>query len=360
MADLRVGDVKTAEQAVRGLLSETRLSPDERATAQWLLGETLDALDRTDEAVGAWREANAAVGAFHGAIVSGGESALAFAQRLGARFDRAEAGSWPKGPPSESGTGGEATKGVAFLLGFPRSGTTLLGQVLGSHPQVMTLDERETLAAAAGPYLQRPDGLDRLAAAGAAELDPYRRAWWTEALAAAPGLKGKLLIDKLPMNTLALPLIARLFPDARVMFMVRDPRDVVLSCFRQPFAPNRTNLEFLGLESTARFYDAVMRLAVDLEPVLDLKLRRVRYEDLVGDLEAQTKALCKFLGLEDADLGDFTAASRAGEIATPSAAQIARGLYGDAAGQWRRYAAALEPVASILAPWVDRFGYDQA
>ena len=359
LADLRAGEAAAAEHGVRALLAEPGLAPDERSTAHWLLGEVLDARDRPDEAIAAYRDANATVGAFHGALAQGRESALAFARRLGARFDGAPPRSWPKGP-ADHGVATSA-KGLAFLLGFPRSGTTLLGQVLGAHPEVVTLDERETLAAPAGPYLVQPDGLDRLAAAGAAELDPWRRAYWAEAFEAAPDLTGKLLVDKLPMNTLALPLIARLFPDSRVMLMVRDPRDVVLSCFKQPFAPNRTNLEFLSLESAARFYDAVMRLALDLERALDLRMQRVRYEDLVGDFEGETRRLCRFLGLKPAaGLADFASAARAGEIATPSAAQVARGLYGEGVGQWRRYGPALATVMPILEPWIDRFGYDQA
>jgi len=360
MADLRTGSPEAAEAGARRLLDRPGLPPNERSTGLWVLGETLDAQDRLDEALVAYGGANDVIGAAYGGSGRGRESALAFAHRLGARFDGAQPGSWPQGPAATTATGGESARGLVFLLGFPRSGTTLLGQVLGAHPDVVTLDERESLAAPAGPYLDQPDGLDRLQKAGALELDPYRRAYWDEARQAVPDLDGKLLVDKLPMNTLALPLIARLLPEAKVVFMVRDPRDVVLSCFRQAFTPNRTNLEFLSLEGAARFYDAVMRLAANLEGVLDLPTLRIRYEDLVEHFEAETGRLCDFLGLEPASgMGDFAAAARAGRIATPSAAQLTRGLYEGGAGQWRRYAAALQPVLPILQPWIDCFGYDQ-
>ena len=362
MADVRTGAPEAAEAGVRPLLDQPDLPPNERSTGSWLLGEALDAQDRPVEAMAAYGQANDAIRGFYGGPGAGGrESALGFARRLGARFQGPAAPSWPKGPPATGETGGEGAKGLVFLLGFPRSGTTLLGQVLAAHPDVVTLDERESLAPAAGPYLDQPGGLARLEAADAAELQPFRRAYWADVRQAAGELEGRLLVDKLPMNTLALPLIARLLPEARAVFMVRDPRDVVLSCFRQPFAPNRTNLELLSLDSAAQFYDAVMSLAVDLQPLIDLPMHRIRYEDLVEDFAGELERLWSFLGIDPkASLEDFTASARAGEIATPSAVQVARGLYGEGVGRWRRHAAALVPVLPILQPWIDRFGYGEA
>jgi hypothetical protein len=244
-----------------------------------------------------------------------------------------------------------------FVVGFPRSGTTLLGQVLQSHGGVVTLDERETLAEAGGDFL-RPGGLAKLWAAGDDVLAAHRQLYWRRVAEAGVDPAGKLFVDKLPMNTLGLPLVARLFPAAKVVFVRRDPRDVVLSAFRRQFALNAATWELLTLPGAARFYDAVMRLFELYAERLDLDLRIQRYEALTTDFDGEVRALADFLGIDwPLAAGDFAAASRAGRIATPSAAQIARGLYTEGAGQWRSYRDALAPVLPTLAPWVAEFGY---
>ena len=359
--DLREGDPAAAESVTRKLLERGDLPPHERSSAQRLLAEALDALGRPEEAYAAYAEANAVLSRFYRPGAGGQrESALTFVQRLDAHFSQAAPGSWPSGPPAEGRPALAAAEGHVFVLGFPRSGTTLLGQVLAAHPRAVTIDEQELLAEAARPYLERPGGLKVLEQADAAELAPHRRRYWDLARQSAGDLAGKTLVDKLPMNTLALPLIARLFPDAKVIFMVRDPRDVVLSCFQQAFVPSRTSLELLDLESAARFYDAVMGLAAHLRAALNLPILQIRLEDLVADFDGETRRLCDFLGLDwTVSLGDFSSSARAGRIATPSAAQVARGLYDDGAGRWRRYEAALAPVMAQLQPWISLFGYDR-
>ena len=102
---------------------------------------------------------------------------------------------------------------------------------------------------------------------------------------------GKVFIDKLPLNTIKLPLIAKLFPKARILFALRDPRDVVLSCFRRSFRVNASMYEFVSLERAAAFYDAVMTLGALCRERLPLEVLDTRYEDLVGDFDAQAQAI---------------------------------------------------------------------
>jgi hypothetical protein len=167
-----------------------------------------------------------------------------------------------------------------------------------------------------------------------------------------------MFVDKHPLNTLKLPLIARLFPGAKVLFASRDPRDVVLSCFRRRFKMNPAMYELLTLPGAAAFYDAVMRFADQARPMLGLDWREVRYETLVADLALETSAICKFLGLEwVAEMGDFAARVQGREHATPSTAQLARGLDRSGIEQWRNYGAQLEPNFPTLNVWVERLGY---
>ena len=155
-----------------------------------------------------------------------------------------------------------------------------------------------------------------------------------------------------------LPVILKLFPKAKILFAVRDPRDVVLSCFRRRFNINPSTYEFLDLARTAANYDGIMRLADVLRAKLPFAEHQIVYERLVEDFEGEARAVCEFIGVDwRADLVQFADRAQRGEVASASAAQIARGLYADGAGQWRRYRAQLEPVLPTLAPWVRRFGY---
>ena len=172
---------------------------------------------------------------------------------------------------------------------------------------------------------------------------------------------GKVVVDKMPLYSTKLPLISKLFPGAKVLFAQRDPRDVVLSCFRRPFQINAGMYQFVTLEGAARYYDAVMRLAEVYRQKLPLDVYDIRYEKLVSDFEGETRAVCDFLGVEwNPGLHNFAQTARDRQIRTPSAAQVRGGLFTTGAGHWRRYAAHLEPIMPILQPWIERFGYDSS
>jgi hypothetical protein len=245
-----------------------------------------------------------------------------------------------------------------FLLGFPRSGTTLLEQALAAHPDAAVLDEAPTLLAAETEFLRRDDGLAALEALDDAALDSWRDRYWRVARAAGAAPQGKVFIDKMPLASLSLPLIQRLFPHARILLALRDPRDVVLSCFRQDFRPNGATWRMLTLEGAAQLYDDTMTLVAAYRQVLPLQLREVRYERLVEAFAAELAAICDFVGLTwTDDLLDFAQQARARVITTPSAAQVRKGLYRGGEGQWRSYRDPLQSVLPMLAPWVERFGY---
>jgi hypothetical protein len=120
---------------------------------------------------------------------------------------------------------------------------------------------------------------------------------------------------------------------------------------------NPSMFEFLTLEGAARFYAQVMRLSELYRDRFVLPVLEHRYEALVLDFETRARAVCDFIGVDwIPEMRRFDRSGQRRSIATPSAAQVSRGLY-DGAGQWRRYAAQLAPVAPILQPWIERFGY---
>jgi hypothetical protein len=207
-------------------------------------------------------------------------------------------------------------------------------------------------------FIESPGGLARLSELPQKEIERHRARFWQNVQALGVPVKGKLLVEQTPLNTLHLPVIAKLFPEAKIIFALRDPRDVVLSCFRRLFVLNDYVYEFLTLEGTAQFYGETMKLAWLFRDHLPFSLVDIRNEDLVADFECHARKLCGFLDLNWEDsMRNFADAASKRHIATPSALQVTRGITGEGIGHWHNYREQLEPVLPLLAPWVERFGY---
>ena len=356
-ADLADGAATEAEARLRTLLSDRRPSAVQKGAAMGLLGDVLDAQGRIPEAFDVYAGAGDTLQRAYAPRYTGEGRALTAVRWMSVCFDAAPPEAWA---PSRAIPGGHGdAAGHVFLLGFPRSGTTLLSQALAGHPDVEVLDEGEPLIDGVRAFLGSPGDLDRLARAPEAELRPLREAYWRRVHEAGARPAGKVFVDKHPLNTLKLPLIVRLFPQARILFARRDPRDLVLSCFRRRFAMSAPIYELLTLEGAAVFYDAVMGLASRLNTLTRLDLHAVSHERIIDDFDGEMGRVCAFLRLDWSDgLRDFAPRARQRGVATPSAAQLARGLSAEGRGQWRRYQAQMQPVLPILDPWIRRFGYD--
>ncbi len=354
-AELGEGTPAQAVARLDALLGDARLGALERAYANGLRGDALDAEDRPADAFAAYSLCNSGLRELYAPRFAGAQTALAYVEAMTAYFADARSADWQR-----PGVADEASpaRGHVFVLGFPRSGTTLLEVVLEGHPRAVSVGENELLIDGVREFMADAAGLERLAAAGPDALRRLQAAYWARAAATGAELDGAVFIDKHPLNTLKLPLIARLFPRARIVFAYRDPRDVVLSCFRRRFQMSAPMYELLTLEGAARFYDAVMTLAQRLDLVLPTEVRRLCYETLVGDFDAEMQSVCTFLGLEwTPAMRDFGARTRERASATPSTAQLARGLDAGGIGAWRRYGAQMAPALPLLAPWVARLGY---
>lgn len=351
-AELASGAAPLAEKLLHQLILDSRAGPSDKARASGLLGDVLDSLGRYAEAFDAYSSCNEALRQIHRRFASG-TSMLAYTRALSMAMEAYGGQTATRNAPPNAGSTG--VLGHVFLLGFPRSGTTLLEVALDGHPQIASIEEHELLTDAVLKFMREPLNFEMLARADENELDALRAAYWEGVRKAGIDVTGKVFVDKYPLNTLKLPLIARLFPRAKVLFASRDPRDVVLSCFRRRFKMNPAMYELLTLPGAAAFYDAVMRFADQVRPLVGLDWREVRYENLVADFAEETRAICGFLGLEwQADMGDFAARVQVREHATPSTAQLARGLDTSGIDQWRNYGAQLQPVMAVLELWVQR------
>ncbi len=249
-----------------------------------------------------------------------------------------------------------------FLVAFPRSGTTLTEQILSSHSNVVASNE--------APYINRliamlptvcpgaitdfPFGLERLSGE---QIGTLRNLYWKEVERDTP-VKGRRFIDKLPLNIVEVAFIHRIFPDARYILAVRDPRDVCLSAFFQRFRGNNAMAAFLDLDTTARLYKEVFSLWFHYRSVFDLQVHESRYESLVTGIEENARALIDFIGepWEPAVL-EYYRKDRKRDVLTPSYQDIFRPAYTRAMGRWRHYRRELDPVMETLMPLIELWGY---
>jgi tetratricopeptide (TPR) repeat protein len=353
--DLDARDFDAAGKRLDALLAEPKLSTTNRALVLGLKADMLDAQGEYAQAFKGYGESNAVLKQYYRAQFEapGAERAVARANRIAAFLRDAPDARWRDCP---AGAYRAPVDGHVFLVGFPRSGTTLLEQVLAGHGFIESVEERGTLTQAMTDFVFDRDGMAKLEALEGDDLARYRDAYWEEARAGGAQLD-RIFVDKMPLNLLNLALVAKLFPQAKAILALRDPRDVVLSCLRRRFQMSANMYELLDLDDAARFYAAAMDVAAAAREKLSLPVFESSYEMLVADMAAHARLLCEFLGIPyDARMLDFDETARARTIATPSGSQIARGL-ASGEGQWRNYRDQMQSVLPILAPWVARFGY---
>jgi len=345
--DLRGGRLEQAVARLESLLGQSALSPRNRGLAAARLGAAYDRLDQPDLA---WPQFAAAKAALRETVRPQNEGVYGFAPA--ARMQRHLDALLQPGPATEDPQ-------PVFLVGFPRSGTTLLDQILSGHPGIQTLEEKDTLQDVLQASVLDDADLEAFLAADTAALAAWHRAYWQRVAEYLPQRRADaVFVDKLPLNSVFMPLMQRLFPAARFIFALRDPRDVVLSCFMQGFDLNEAMRHFLSLEETARYYAAVMQVGAESAERLGQRVHRVRYEDVVADTENEARRLLAFLDLAwDPKVLEFQKTARGKRINTPSYSQVTEPIYTRAKGRWTKYEAQLAPVLPALEPFIMRFGY---
>ena len=233
---------------------------------------------------------------------------------------------------------GDDSEVPVFIVGMPRSGTTLVEQIAASHPAVFGAGERDDIGALAGA--QFPGGTADLDAVAAGTLARTH-------LERMRDLAGEALriTDKTPVNFLYLGLIALLFPRARIVHCRREARDVCLSCYFQNFVaglPWATDLADLG-----RYHRAYRRIMDHWHQVLPLTILDVDYQDLVAAPEEGSRRIVDFLGLpwDDACL-DFHRSRRT--VRSAANWQVRRPIYATSVGRWKAYEPWLGPLLDAL------------
>jgi tetratricopeptide (TPR) repeat protein len=352
-ASLDAGNPAAVTEQLRTLLNDGTVPPAARANAASLIADAFDAQGDADAAFSGYAHAAALFVEANAPQFANRASAFDQVTNLRDEFNAARRNPIPA--VALGSTNGEAAH--VFLIGFPRSGTTLLEAILAAHPRVVATEERDHLGDTSS-ILEGPDVIAKFGRMSEVDIARFRRAYWDSVRACGVDVRGKVFLDKLPLNTIKLPLIRRLFPSAKIVFALRDPRDVVFSCYRRRFALTPAMYELLTLEGTARFYGAVMELFEIYLKKLTLDVHYVRHEGVIQDLESETRRLCSFIGLDWVD-GMRAFAETARVAATPSGLQVKKGLYDTATGHWKKYETHLAPMLPLLAPWVQRWRYDK-
>lgn len=351
----RRGQHEHASTLYREVLA-TSTTHDMRANAAFGLAGSLDKLGRHTDA---WHVASLAheaqlhvAGGIVPELLQPNSTPLAMSQH---RVSRREYDRWNALPAPRS------EKSPVFVVGFPRSGTTLLEQMIDAHPAFCSMDERAfiheltermTLAGQAYP--------SDLATLTPHDADQLRAVYAGLASNVVPALNGRQLVDKNPLNMLCLPMIARLFPEARIILCLRHPCDVLLSCTMQAFRSPAFMVLCSSLERLARGYVQAFEQWQHHAEVFWPRVLEWRYESVVARFDEHVERLGHFLQVDDSApmrrYAEHAAAKR--HISTPSYAQVTQGIHSKAVNRWHGYREQFAPVLPLLKSTMDRLGYD--
>jgi tetratricopeptide (TPR) repeat protein len=352
LLDWRENKIEEAERELRDVIASGPRHPEIQYGSRYQLAELLDRTERYDEAMETLAEAKK--------LVRG----LADIPVLLRQYDTFEGKyrhttkalpanivrTWSKEFPEKSRV---VIPRLAYLGGHPRSGTTLLEQVLGAHPETSALDEPKAFAMV---VVRMFNAMPQLSPA---RLNLIRRRY-VEALQMelGAGADNKLLLDKNPIDAMKLCIWLRVFPELRVIMALRDPRDVIISCYFQNLALNPFTANFLFLERAARHYANFMDIWLAARQWEGFAWIESRYEDVVANVEKEGRRVMDFLELPwQQEQAQFHETSRNKRMFAPTYKDARQPLYNRSVARWRAYEKYLAPSQPILEPYCRELGY---
>jgi tetratricopeptide (TPR) repeat protein len=355
----QAGRLEQAEKVLRSLLPVA--DRDIQIRGGYELGGILDRQGRYDEAMSAILEAKRL-------LVPDAEPAFVLLKKYRIRYETMQANISAEALQHWRDVASEfqPPRRLALLCGHPRSGTTLLEQVLDSHPDIISAEETDLFIKHVYDPLQRmfPQQTDMVPLLQAAPIGALRQSreryfQFVESFLGQP-VGNRLLIDKNPAQNPFIPAYIRFFPEVKFLAALRDPRDVCLSCFMQFFpAFLIPNCAYMSLERTVEEYAARIGVWRTLAPLIKNPCLEVRYEDMVEDLESVARKTLDFLGVPwDARVLGFDEHARQKPVRSPTYADVTKPVYKGAVGRWRNYQKFLEPHLKKLEPFIKAFGYE--
>ena len=319
-----------------------------------LIGKIADRMGQPDVAFNAFADANAL-------LAESGASARPDARNYRETFAKMTTivtdewyATWPTFLPTIA----PVRRAPLFIFGFPRSGTTLIDTMLAGHPDSVVLEEEPPIDRLA----ERMGAIERLPDLTALEVNELRNFYFAEVDKVAPDVGNKLIVDKHPLGLGSTPLLHRIFPDARFVFVERHPYDVILSCFMTSADMDLKLADFYDFKGIALLYDSVLNFWEKCRTTLPIATISARYERLVANPKQELTMLAKFAGLDwNENILDHQASVAArGYIGSPSYSQVSEPLYARASGRWREYRQHMGAIDDLIAPWLTKLGYEDA
>jgi len=355
------GQLEEAENILRAFVTRPEPNGWVQAEGWYELGATLDRQGRYDEAMKAFLEAKLVKLPTGTPPPFDWKAAEADSKQI-ARFISADAlQRW-----HERGTASPQRR-LALLCGHPRSGTTLLEQVLDTHSEIVSAEETQVFFDEAffplicGVPPEASSLFPFLESVSAGQLQQAREDYFRcIELFIGQAVGGRLLIDKNPSLTSYLPAFIRVFPEAKFLVALRDPRDVCLSCFMQPLFPTGPlSSTYPSLEAAAAQYSSIMSVWQTIKPLMPCPSLEVRYEDLVDNLEPVARRTLEFLGVPwDERVLDFHKYTRNKLVRSPTYGDVKKSLSQGVIGRWRNYQKYFGSCLEKLEPFVKAFGYE--
>jgi tetratricopeptide (TPR) repeat protein len=353
------GELTEAESLLRQLLANPASGEQVRVRALYDLAAILDGEGRYDEAMTALLEAKALVRPHAGPYAATLQHMQNRAKEMEQTLPTAVLDRWRADADKL-----QPLRRIALLCGHPRSGTTLLEQVLDAHSDVTSAEETRMLHDDAYLPLIRdfPEGTSILQALDSVPPTLICKARENYFRCIEMFLRrkigGRLLLDKNPAMNLLIPMVVRIFPETKFLVALRDPRDVVISCFMQSLPLTSISYAYLSIEGTVSQYENVMGFWLEMLPRMGNQWRHVRYEEMVDDLPSVARSTLEFLGLgfEDNVLKFYEHAS-AKRVRSPTRADVKKPIYRTALGRWRNYQKYLEPYMPRLERFLKTFDY---
>jgi len=320
-------------------------------------GQTLDRMGRYPEAFAAFDSANRSVRRNPALHYNAARNADQIT-RLKGFYTRERLKRLPRGRPRS-----DNEEAPVFIVGFPRSGTSMVEQILSAHPDISGGNElilAQRMTEHAGKWLNSqqpyPYCLEELAQPGKSEaLQTFRNYYLGELRTLAildPGVRR--FTDKMPLNEVHLGLLSLVFPEAHIVHLIRHPLDILISCYFNELH-HGDNFAY-DLESAARHYVLVMDLVEHYRRELDMNYLALRYEDVVADVETGARQMLDFLGVPwDPRCVEFHRNQRSAR--TASYAQVTEKVYTRSVHRYRNYREHLDAVIPVIAPVAERLGY---
>ena len=348
-----------AEQLIRSFVNRPHPDLLTRARAWYELGMILDRTARYDEAMTAFQQAKSLLRPHAEqeiAIQANMQRQLAARSKT---ITKELLRQW-----HDAGAQWQPRHRMSVLCGHPRSGTTLLEQVLDAHPDAVSSEETLIFQNEAFSTVMKKSPHDQmieaLAATGDNLIQKARGNYFrfTESFLGQP-LGQRLLLDKNPSLTPLIPAITRIFPETRFLIALRDPRDVCLSCFMQYLPINPVSSSYLTLEGTATEYASMLGFWLAIRDKMAAPWIEVRYEDMVADLEAVARHTLEFLEMPwDERVLAFNQHAKSKIVRSPTYADVGKPIYKTSKGRWHHYRKYLEPQLAVLEPFAKAFGYE--